>query len=375
MRKFLRMVFEKDWGEFYTGSLWSVSAAFFMFVMYKLTDFLYSATIDGYEAAHFGQIVQDFQWLQWVFQFAAFMGCSLTIYFFRSFKKARSRAQDRNGAITKVQELTEEIAHMGDQMRIERERYRLILDRQNEMVTKFRLDGTITFVNRSNYSFHGFTHWSEMVGKNLYDFVKVSCPDLKERIATISKDNPREHHIETMFSIDGRIAYVDWVNCGIFNESGELVGIQSVGRDITAQVEANERLRLSEERYRLLFSYNISGYAIHSIVCDSDTGDACDYLFLEVNPAFERMFGFRAGDIIGRTVLAVMPNTEPSLIKRFGDVAATGNSDNFHCYFKDINKWFEVSAFKPQENHFAATFIDITKWKDRTGKKERSGDK
>ena len=47
---------------------------------------------------------------------------------------------------------------------------------------------------------------------------------------------------------------------------------------------------LSEERYRLLFNAMTEGFALHEIVCD-ETGRPCDYRFLDVNPAFERLHG------------------------------------------------------------------------------------
>lgn len=375
LRSFLERIYKQGTEQYWYSGVWTLLVAILMFALYKILDFYYGKILTG--ELEFGYLVINYPGLQWVFQFFAFIGCGLTYFFFKAYNQAKTRAQEKDIDWGRIDQLTKDVQEMEDQIREERERYRKIIDRQHEFVTKYNPDGTITFANRANYSFHGFTHWSEMVGQNLFDLVDRFNPDIRKQVKKITKDNPRERHIETMVSHDGEVIYVDWVNCAIFGESGEIEKYQSVGRDITNIVEANERLRMSEEKYRLLFTHNIAGYAIHSVVCEDVDGRrdvVCDYMFLEVNPMFEQMFGFEERNIIGRTVLQVMPSTEPSLIQRFGMVASTGKPDSFHCFFSDINKWFEVSAFRPQENHFAATFVDISEWRDRRGKLERVTD-
>ncbi|MDO8841994.1 PAS domain S-box protein, partial [Methanocalculus sp.] len=120
-----------------------------------------------------------------------------------------------------------------------------------------------------------------------------------------------------------------------------------------------EYLRKSEERYRHLFSNLTSGFAVHEIVLGDD-GLPSDYRFLEVNPAFEEMTGLKAEDLIGRTVLEVLPGTEPYWIEMYGRVAMTGESIHFEEYSREIQKYFTVSAYSPQPGLFATLFLDIT---------------
>ncbi|MFN2312796.1 MAG: response regulator, partial [Spirochaetia bacterium] len=70
-----------------------------------------------------------------------------------------------------------------------------------------------------------------------------------------------------------------------------------------------ESLRQSVHTYKTLFNEMLDGFALHEIICDS-SGEPVDYRFLDVNPAFERMTGLRATEILGRTVLKVLPETE-----------------------------------------------------------------
>lgn len=71
----------------------------------------------------------------------------------------------------------------------------------------------------------------------------------------------------------------------------ELEGITApkvdLEREIKVRRKVEETLRMSEERYRSLFSSMTEGFAVHQIILD-DEGNPCDYLFLDINPAFER---------------------------------------------------------------------------------------
>ena len=86
----------------------------------------------------------------------------------------------------------------------------------------------------------------------------------------------------------------------------------------------------------------------------------CDYRFLSINPAFEKQTGLKAENIIGKTVLQVMPETEKYWIDTYGKVALTGESIEFENYSSELNSYFRVSAFSPKSGYFAVLFEDIT---------------
>ncbi len=123
-----------------------------------------------------------------------------------------------------------------------------------------------------------------------------------------------------------------------------------------------DRLKISEKRFQELFSSMIDGYAIHEMLFD-ENGTPCNYRFLNVNEAFERFTSLKADEIVGKTVLEVLPRTEKVWIETYGEVVQTGRSIRFDSYSVDLGKHFDVSAYRVGENQFACCLMDITKRK------------
>jgi len=135
--------------------------------------------------------------------------------------------------------------------------------------------------------------------------------------------------------------------------------VKELEEEAVRRKKAEEALNESEKRYKTLISKMLNGFALHEICCD-DTGKPIDYRFSEVNSAFEEMTGLKSAEVIGKTVLEVLPEIESKWIDRYGNVALTGESIKFADYSRELNKYFEVLAYSPQKGQFATVFTDIT---------------
>lgn len=124
-------------------------------------------------------------------------------------------------------------------------------------------------------------------------------------------------------------------------------------------------LKQSEERYHSLFEHMIDGFARHRIILDGK-GRPVDYLFLEVNSAFEKQTGLDRKNIIGKRITEVLPGIEndPSdWIGRYAEVALTGKAVRFESYSENLKKWYSIIAYSSEKGLFATVFKDITERK------------
>ncbi len=123
-----------------------------------------------------------------------------------------------------------------------------------------------------------------------------------------------------------------------------------------------DALRRSEEKLRYVSGNMSEGFAYHRIVQDAN-GKPVDYVFLEVNEAFEKLTGLKAANIIGKKVTEALPGIEKDptdWIGRYGKVALSGEPVQFESHAAALDKWYTVSAFSPKKGFFAAIFSDIT---------------
>ncbi len=146
------------------------------------------------------------------------------------------------------------------------------------------------------------------------------------------------------------------------DKNGTVVKLFGAFQDITERKLTEQLIRESETKYRQLFHNLTTGFALHEIILDNNE-KPCDYRFLEINPAFEELTGLKSVDLIGKTNMEVLPNTEPYWIETYGRVALTGIPINFENFSCELNKHYQVSAYSPEHGKFATIFLDITERK------------
>jgi len=146
-------------------------------------------------------------------------------------------------------------------------------------------------------------------------------------------------------------------------QSEEYLAIAEELREVNSDYrDLNINLKMSEEKFRNLFEQMLDGFALHEIICDEDN-NPIDYIFLEVNRAYEKLTGLKKEMIIGKTVKQLMPGLEDYWIQNYGRVALTGEIFEFENYSKDLNKYYAGKAYSPKINQFVVIFSDVTEIK------------
>ena len=124
------------------------------------------------------------------------------------------------------------------------------------------------------------------------------------------------------------------------------------------QLRAEAALSASEARARGIFRRLQSGLLIGEVVRDGG-GRACNWRYVEVNPAWERLLGLPAGQAIGRNLTELFPTVERQWIDDFVGVAETGEALTFVREGAN-GRWYEGHVFSIEPERFAVSFIDIT---------------
>ena len=211
-------------------------------------------------------------------------------------------------------------------------------------------------VNQVAYEQLGYRKY-EIVGRNINEFVPQEFSALlDERFAKIQSDGYLIYE-SAMICKDGSILPVEVCNREII--WGADIAYFAIVRDIKDRKQESSQILTSEKKWRLLFDNMTTGFALHDVICD-EQGIVVDYRFIEVNPAYEKLTGLVAGNIIGRTVLQVLPGTELYWIEVFGRVAMTGEPTSYENYSRELGRWYHVRVFSPQIGQFAVIVSDVT---------------
>ena len=112
-------------------------------------------------------------------------------------------------------------------------RYLSILDASPDLICRFEPDTTLTFVNRAYADYFDGT-FEDLIGRRFLEFVPQEVHDeIHRHLASISPDNPSRSYEHVVCRPDGTQAWQYWTDIGLFDDAGQLVEFQSIGRDVT----------------------------------------------------------------------------------------------------------------------------------------------
>ncbi|MCL5103527.1 MAG: PAS domain S-box protein [Armatimonadetes bacterium] len=252
-----------------------------------------------------------------------------------------------------------------DALRDSEAKFRAIMSTVADALIIIDNNGRVSYWNPAAERMFGYLD-DEVIGRNLHSIVAppkyvLAFKEAFKRFRTTGEGDAVGKTLElAALHKDGREFPVE-LSISAFKIGDEWFAT-GVVRDITERKQAQGALEASEERYRTLFSSMSEGFALCEIICD-EKGKPCDWRYLEVNQAFEQNTGLMADQVVGKTVLEVLPNIESSWIGCYGEVALTGKPTRFENRVEELGRDFEVFAFSPARGQFAALFVDTTERK------------
>ena len=134
-----------------------------------------------------------------------------------------------------------------EEIRRSEERFRNVVEDQTEFIVRWLPDGARTFVNNSYCRFFGQLR-EELIGQSFFPTVFEEDRELAtEAIRGLTPDNPVASYEQRVRRPDGSLAWTQWNDRAIFDRQGRVAEYQSVGRDITSQKAAEEKLRSQQD--------------------------------------------------------------------------------------------------------------------------------
>ncbi len=112
-------------------------------------------------------------------------------------------------------------------------------------------------------------------------------------------------------------------------KNGIAIGGSCFGRNITERMRAEEKLRVSEERFRVVQEISPDGYTVlHPI--RNEAGEVVDFTWIYENQTIARINGTDPEEVIGKRLLDLFPDHAGTpIFEAYIDVANSGNTKVF----------------------------------------------
>ncbi len=135
-----------------------------------------------------------------------------------------------------------ERAHAEEALGRSEERYLGILQDQLDLICRYQPDGSLLFANEAYLQFCGI-HLAHLEETNMWDLVQPErVAGLRAKVASLKPRDPVAVSQTLSRRGDGVMRWIEWTERGIFDQRGNLLEVQAVGRDIDEEVRLRKQL-------------------------------------------------------------------------------------------------------------------------------------
>jgi PAS domain S-box-containing protein len=229
----------------------------------------------------------------------------------------------------------------------------LFLGRITDLAYKADTEGIVTYVNPAAEKIIGLKT-EEIIGKPFLPlFVEADRQSLMD---VYERTLQGESLVNTLTFLNGVICHFS--SLPLRNDAGEIVGTFGIARDMTEVVKAKQSLADSERRYLALVSQSPIAYEVYD----------ANGLQLLVNAAYEKMWGMRAEDSVGKFNVRTDPQVETLGLSSFVERAYAGESvklpefewDPTKSGFPGRARWLSTRIYPLKDESNEVTNIVIT---------------
>lgn len=217
--------------------------------------------------------------------------------------------QERPALVITGEDITEKKG-LQEAIRTSESNLRVITESVHDMIIRWEPDGTITYVSPACELLTGYVS-QELMGKTIVEFIHP------EDIPRFQNGNDEQavnwSRLPSSFrfrTLKGKWIWFETTTTPRLSESGEVLDYISVWRDITAWLEAETKLALSEEKYRRLFEG-----AKDAIILMELAEDLNHVRFREVNNLTCQMTGYSYQEFLNLSLHDMIPKAQWNLFK------------------------------------------------------------
>ena len=169
------------------------------------------------------------------------------------------------------------------------EKYRSLVETTSDCIWEIDEYGRYTYLSPAFEKLTGYLP-AEFLGKTPADLLPVDQdPQIREQMMAIRTAPQPFSALDTQIRHrDGRLITMDVSGVPLFNFDGQFLGMRGISRDITERKVIEDKLRNSEEQYRLLFD----SAADAIVIVDMDAH------ILSVNEQARRQYGYEKEEFL-----------------------------------------------------------------------------
>ncbi|MBU0713199.1 PAS domain S-box protein, partial [bacterium] len=182
-------------------------------------------------------------------------------------------------------------------------RFRAIVEDQTEIICRYLPDGTLTFVNNAYCHYFGKER-EDLIGHSFMPSIPEEDREIvRQKFSSLCPENPIVTYEYRVLLSDNRTRWQQWTDRAIYDEQGNLVEYQSVGRDITELKQVVEELKSAHEYARNLIDSSLDMI----IAVDKERR------IVEFNKAAEESFGYIKAEVLGKHIDILYANPAEGL--------------------------------------------------------------
>ena len=133
----------------------------------------------------------------------------------------------------------------------------------------------------------------------------------------------------------------------------------AVFEDVSHEIGVEEKLEQTLKDYMQIFESMTDMFMVIELVYDKNN-KAVDWYYRQVNPAHEKLVNKSKSEMIDQTAKTLFGTIEDYWLETYDMVDKSGTAIRFENYSKQVNKYFNILAWKIRPHTIAVLFSDVT---------------